>query len=177
MARTSRFLAVATGLGSCAVGVVYSVFSLNVMPALARLPAAEAIVRMQHFNERAVMWPFMSMFFGTAALSAYALAKEAGARDPRPRSALRAVGSGMYLAGFLLTVAFHVPRNDALERLDPASEAAPVAWAGFLSEWTSGNHVRAALSIVGAAALLLSAVRPTRSAPTRSPATRDEVRA
>lgn len=160
MARTPRFLAVATGLGSCAVGVVYSVFSLNVMPSLAKLPAAEAIDRMQHFNRDAVMWPFMALFFGTAALSAYTLAKEAGAGGIRPRSTLRAAGSGMYLAGFLLTIAFHVPRNDALERLDPVSAAAPAAWEAFLSEWTSGNHVRAALSVAGAGALVLSALRP-----------------
>lgn len=157
MSRTPRFLAAATGLGSCAVGAVYSVFSLNVMPALAKLPAAEAIDRMQHFNRDAVMWPFMSLFFGTAALSAYTLAKEAGAGSPRPRSVLRAAGSGMYLAGFLMTVAFHVPRNEALERLDPASAAAPVVWDRFLTEWTGGNHVRAALSIAGAGALVLSA--------------------
>lgn len=171
MARTPRFLAAATGLGSCAVGAVYSVFSLNVMPALAKLPAAEAVDRMQHFNRDAVMWPFMSLFFGTAALSAYTLAKEAGAgglqAGLRPRSALRAAGAGMYLAGFLMTIAFHVPRNDALEQLDPASAAAPAVWERFLSEWTSGNHVRAALSIAGAGALVLSAVL---SAP-RSPAT------
>lgn len=166
MSRTPRFLAAATGLGSCAVGAVYSVFSLNVMPALAKMPAAEAIDRMQHFNRDAVMWPFMTAFFGTAALSAYTLAKETGADSPRPRSALRAAGSGMYLAGFLMTIAFHVPRNEALERLDPASAAAPAAWERFLTEWTAGNHVRAALSIAGAGALVLSAVL---SAP-RSPA-------
>lgn len=174
MARTPRFLAAVTGLGSCAVGAVYSIFSLNVMPALAKLPAAEAIDRMQHFNKDAVMWPFMSLFFGTAALSAYTLAKEAGANGPRPRSVLRASGSGMYLAGFLMTIAFHVPRNDALEQLDPASAAAPAAWERFLAEWTSGNHVRAVLSIGGAAALVLSTVR--RTSP-RSTATRTAIQA
>lgn len=173
MARTPRFLAAATGLGSCAVGAVYSVFSLNVMPALAKLPAAEAIDRMQHFNKDAVMWPFMSLFFGTAALSAFILAKEIGVGGPRPRSTLRAAGSGMYLAGFLMTIAFHVPRNDALEQLDPASAAAPAVWERFLDEWTSGNHVRAALSIAGAAALVLSAVH----ASPRSTATRAAVQA
>ncbi|MDV2979902.1 MULTISPECIES: DUF1772 domain-containing protein [Micrococcaceae] len=164
MARTPRFLALATGLGSCAVGAVYSTFSLNVMPALAALPAAEAIERMQQFNRGAVMWPFMSLFFGTAALSAYTLAKEAGAGGSRPRSALRAAGSGMYLAGFLLTVAFHVPRNDALAALDPSASAAPAAWDSFLAEWTGGNHVRAALSVAGAGALVLSALRPAGTA-------------
>lgn len=168
MSRTPRFLAAATGLGSCAVGAVYSVFSLNVMPALAKLPAAEAIDRMQHFNSDAAMWPFMTLFFGTAALSAYTLAKEAGTVSPRPRSALRVAGSGMYLGGFLMTIAFHVPRNEALERLNPASAGAPEAWARFLNEWTSGNHVRAALSIVGAAALVLSAVASPPSAATEA---------
>lgn len=159
MARTPRFLALATGLGSCAVGAVYSAFSLNVMPNLAKLPAAEAIDRMQHFNRDAVMWPFMTLFFGTAALSAYTLVKEAGAAGVRPGSLARATGSGMYLAGFLMTIAYHVPRNEALERLDPASAAAPAAWDRFLTEWTSGNHVRAALSVAGAGVLVLSALR------------------
>ncbi|MHA7290682.1 anthrone oxygenase family protein [Arthrobacter sp. MDT3-24] len=175
MARTPRFLAAATGLGSCAVGAVYSIFSLNVMPALAQLPAAEAIDRMQHFNRDAVMWPFMTLFFGTAVLSAYTVAKESGAgglqAGLRPRSGLRAAGSGLYLAGFLMTIAYHVPRNEALDRLDPASAAAPAVWERFLAEWTSGNHVRAALSIAGAGLLVFSAVR---SAP-RSHATRAAV--
>jgi uncharacterized membrane protein len=52
-----------------------------------------------------------------------------------------------------VTIAFNVPRNDALARIEPASAGAPDAWARYVAEWTRGNHVRTAAAL-GAAAIL-----------------------
>lgn len=58
--------AVAAGV----IGAVYVNFSARVMPWLATLPDAEGIATMQRFNRVAVQAPFMTAFFGGAALSA-----------------------------------------------------------------------------------------------------------
>jgi uncharacterized membrane protein len=55
-------------------------------------------------------------------------------------------------------MAYHVPRNNALERLDPASPEAPAHWARYMREWTRANHLRAASGII-ACGLLIGAVR------------------
>jgi hypothetical protein len=53
---------------ACTGGALYA-FSSFVMPALARLPAAQGVAAMQSLNVTAVRAPFMLAFTGTAALS------------------------------------------------------------------------------------------------------------
>jgi uncharacterized membrane protein len=62
----------------------------------------------------------------------------------------------LYVAGIVLTVAYHVPRNDALALLDPAEPRSAEAWSRYLHNWTAWNHVRTVTSIGGAVALLVS---------------------
>jgi uncharacterized membrane protein len=70
------------------------------------------------------------------------------------RAVLLLAGGTLYLVGVIgLTVAYHVPRNDALAALDPASADAAQHWATYLREWTRANHVRAASGLLAAAAL------------------------
>lgn len=52
-----------------------------------------------------------------------------------------------------MTVAFQVPRNEALARVDPDNVE---YWARYVREWTAGNHVRTVGGIVAATALTLS---------------------
>jgi uncharacterized membrane protein len=67
------------------------------------------------------------------------------------------VGSLLYLVGtVLLTIAYHVPRNDALARVEPHSADAESHWVRYLSGWTAWNHVRAAASIAAAATLTIA---------------------
>jgi uncharacterized membrane protein len=66
-------------------------------------------------------------------------------------------GGVLYLVGSLgLTMAYNVPRNDALARLDPDAPAAQPAWRTYVSEWTAANHLRAAASLLAAAALAIA---------------------
>lgn len=66
------------------------------------------------------------------------------------------VGALLHLVGsFGLTVAFHVPRNQALDRLDPADGGALEAWRTYARVWTAGNHVRAGAGALSAAALVV----------------------
>jgi hypothetical protein len=65
-------LAVATAIGAAAVGGVYLAFTVMVLPALARLPAADATAAMREINRRAERGAFIGVFIG-AALVAVAL--------------------------------------------------------------------------------------------------------
>lgn len=136
-------------------GGVFYAFSTFVMQALGRLPARNAVAAMQAINIEAPRPGFMVAFMGTAVVSV-ALAISAFGRLGESSAAYQLVGSGLYLAVVVLTGVYHVPRNDALGRLDPDSEAAAPAWAIYLPRWTVWNHVRTVLSVAAAVVLTLS---------------------
>lgn len=150
-------LATVAGLGSAIAGGVYANFSARVMPQLASLPGPEGIATMQHFNRNAVQAPFMTVFFGTAATSALLLVRILRAPERPVPELLAAGGATLHLVGFVLTIAYHVPRNDRLAAVEASSVEAAAVWNRYLQEWTAGNSVRAVVSLVGAAALLASA--------------------
>jgi uncharacterized membrane protein len=67
------------------------------------------------------------------------------------------VGSALYLVGtILLTIAYHVPRNEALARVEPHSANAESHWRHYLSGWTAWNHVRATAALAAAAVLTIA---------------------
>jgi len=140
------------------VGGVVLAFSAFVMPALGALPAARAVAAMQSVNRAAVTPLFMGVLFGAAAVCAVLVA--AGARGwGEPHAARLVVGGTVYLAGVIApTIAFHVPRNETLARMEPDAPAAAAAWAAYLRQWTLGNHVRTVAG-AAAAAVLADALR------------------
>lgn len=127
-------------VGSGLVGGVFVAFSVAVMPALRRRPAAEAVAVMQEINGVIVGPVFLLLFFGTGA--AAVLASVLDVRD--------APAAALYVVGALgVTMVVNVPLNN---RLDADGE--PV-WPRYLARWTVWNHVRA-LAATGAAVLLAS---------------------
>jgi uncharacterized membrane protein len=95
----------------------------------------------------------MLVFVGAAALCV-AVAVVALTSSGAPYAPWLLAGAALYLVGcFVVTVAFHVPRNDAL-----AATSSADAWRAYLSSWTAGNHVRTAACLLSAAALV-NAVR------------------
>lgn len=67
------------------------------------------------------------------------------------------VGGALYLVGtILLTIAYHVPRNKALARVEPHCADAESPWTRYLSGWTAWNHVRAAAALAAAAAFTIA---------------------
>ena len=143
-------------LGAGLNGGVFFAFSTFVMPALSRLPASEGIAAMQSINVAAINRWFMGALFGTAAVCALLIALSFFASS-KGGSGLSIGGSTLYLAGtILVTIAFNVPRNDALASLEPASAEAANLWARYLREWTAWNHVRAASGLLSAAGLSLA---------------------
>ena len=140
----------ASTLGAAVVGGVFFAFSGFVMRALADAPAAAGIAVMQAVNRTAVRPPLMITLFGTllAGLAACILLVVTAAG---PALWWAVAGEAVYLVGVVgVTVGFHVPRNNALDRLDAGSTDAVPDWRRYLTEWTRGNHVRALASVIAA---------------------------
>jgi uncharacterized membrane protein len=149
-------LTLATALGCGLIAGVFFAFSSFVMRALARLPAAQGIAAMQSINVVAITPAFMLALFGTAvaclALAVWSIADWDDSFGP-----YLAIGSVLYVVGtIVVTIAFNVPRNDALARLDPDAAGAEADWRRYVSEWTAWNHVRGAAALAAAALLAIA---------------------
>ncbi|GLU50472.1 DUF1772 domain-containing protein [Nocardiopsis ansamitocini] len=139
--------ALANGL----VAGVFFAFSSFVMKALAALPPETGMAAMRSINTAAVTPVFMTLFLGTTVLSVGTAVWGLtvwGASDAAPAL----VGGGLALAGFLVTAAANVPRNNALadDRADQGY------WRRYLTEWTAWNHVRTVLSLAASASFIFA---------------------
>jgi uncharacterized membrane protein len=143
-------LTVITAVGCGVIAGVLYAFSVMVMRSLAQLPAQHGVAAMQAINVAALRPAFLGVFAGTAALCA---AVVVGALvDWDDASPYLVAGGLLYLVGtFGLTMAYHVPRNDALDRVEPSSPDLPAHWDRYLREWTTWNHVRAAAAVAATA--------------------------
>lgn len=150
-----------SALGSGLIGGAFFAFSTFVMQALGRIPAAHGIAAMQSINIVVLNRWFLGAFLGTAAAcTALALATLVW----RPTgSAWLLAGSVLYVIGtFLVTMAFNVPRNEALAALAPDSLEATALWTRYLKEWTAWNHVRTAAAVAAMTALALGLMAQAR---------------
>jgi uncharacterized membrane protein len=133
-------------------------YSASVMQALARLPAAQGIAAMQSINVVVINPVFMGALFGTA-LACVVLVVAAFLEWGEAYAVYLLIGGAVYLVGvILLTMAYHVPRNNALAAADPNSPDAERLWSRYLKEWTAANHVRT-VAPLAAATLLTIALR------------------
>lgn len=148
-------LTLATALGSLAMGGVFYGFSVLVMPGLAQVPAKDATGVMQGINRSAISFRFLSVFMGTTVaslgLGIWALVDWNG-----DYSGFLVAGAATYLvAGFMLTVGYHVPRNEALDKVTAGTPEADRMWAAYLVDWTRMNHVRGLAGIVAGGLLVV----------------------
>jgi uncharacterized membrane protein len=142
-----------TALGcGLSAGALFA-FSSFVMKALARLQPAQGIAAMQSINVVAVTPAFMTALFGTAVACVAVVVWAVADWDDSFGPWLLA-GAALYLVGTIgLTMAYHVPRNNALARLEPMGPDAEAHWRRYVADWTRGNHVRVAAGLAAAAAL------------------------
>jgi uncharacterized membrane protein len=159
----SRFLFVLTlvsALGCGLVAGVFFAFSSFVMKALARLPPPHGIAAMQSINVTVINSWFLMSFLGTAA-ACVVLTVFSVTTWQKPGAAYLLTGSLLYLVGtFLVTMVFHVPRNNALAAVDPAGPDGLRLWARYVTRWTAWNHVRAAAAFASAGLLTMALCSP-----------------
>ena len=143
-------LSVLSAVGSGLVAGFFFAFSFCVMDALGKVPAAYGITAMQSINIVVINRWFLGTFFGTAALCALAVVVSF-AQWHDARAPFWLAGGVSYLAGTIfVTMAFNVPRNDALAKQSVSSPEAVAVWTDYLSTWTRWNHVRMAAALVAA---------------------------
>jgi uncharacterized membrane protein len=153
-------LTLATALACGLVAGAFYAFSSFVMKALARIPAPQGIAAMQSINVEAPTAGFMAGFMGAAAGCA-ALVVIAPFRWDEPYAVYLLVGGLLYLVGtILLTMGYHVPRNNELAVVEPTTADAERRWTHYITHWTGWNHVRA-LAALAAAGVLTVAVHVT----------------
>jgi uncharacterized membrane protein len=155
MDRSLPVLTTIAALGCGIVGGVFFAFSVFVMKALGRLPPSKGISAMQSINTAAPAPWFMAALFGTG-LACVALAISALFRLDEPDAVFLLVGGALYLVTIVLTIVFHIPRNDALAIVDPDSTDGASYWSYYLSAWTTWNHARTISSVAAAAALTVA---------------------
>ncbi|MFD4958021.1 DUF1772 domain-containing protein [Microbacterium sp. NPDC058389] len=147
-------LAAAAALLGAAMGGVYFGFSLLVMPGLSRSPDDAALRVMQQIN-RSIRPVFLLLFLGSTLVAVASVVAEAVAWQGAV-SVWRIVGDALIVAHFLITGSFHIPRNNAVDRLSPDDAAAQRTWRTTARQWTIGNHVRGWAAFLGAAILILT---------------------
>ncbi len=153
--RSLTTLTALTALGCGVVGGVFFAFSVFVMKALGRLPSTKGIAAMQSINTAAPTPLFMVALLGTG-LACLTLAGSALFRMDEPDAVYHLVGGVLYIVVIVLTVVYHIPRNDALAAVDPNSVEAESMWSHYLSAWTAWNHVRTICSIAAAGTLIVA---------------------
>jgi uncharacterized membrane protein len=145
-----------SALGCGLIAGVFFAFSTFVMKALASLPPAQGIAAMQSINVTVLNPWFLGTFLGTATACIFVVVSSLLTWH-KPATAYLIVGSALYLFGtVLVTIAFNVPRNEALAAVDPTSADAASLWAGYVTGWTIWNHVRTAAALAAAAFLTVA---------------------
>jgi len=146
----------AAALGCGLMAGLFFAFSISVMKAHARLPSAEGIAAMQSINVAIINPVFLAVFLGTAAACVVVMTASL-LRWHDPGAIYLLIGGGLYLVGSLLvTLAFNVPKNEALASVAPADPDSASLWTDYLSKWTAWNHVRAAAALAAAASFSMA---------------------
>jgi uncharacterized membrane protein len=146
-------------LGCALIAGVFFAFSTFVMKALARLPAREGIAAMQSINVVVLNPWFLGAFLGTAAVCVLAMIFSL-ARWHDDSEVYLVAGTLLYLVGTLfVTIAFNVPRNEALAAVAPAHPDSASQWTRYVASWTTWNHVRTAAALAAAVSFGIALAR------------------
>lgn len=154
----TEYLTVAAMIGAGLNAGVFFTFSTFTMSGLKRLAPDAGAAAMQEINREAPKAPLMSLFFGTAVLSAALMVDALGNLDEVAARYQVAAGV-LFLGGVIfMTGLYHVPRNNRLDQLQADSPEGTAYWATYLREWVRMNHVRTVAPAVTAVLLALSLI-------------------
>lgn len=144
-------LTLLTCIGAGLIGGAFFAFSTFVMKALAELPAACGVAAMQRINVVVLNPIFLGVFVGTAMLGLIGVGVAFVEWGTMRSVLLLAAGLSYCIGCFGVTMAFNVPRNERLARLQSESADASSYWGVYVREWVFWNHVRTLASTIAAA--------------------------
>jgi len=154
----TEYLTIAALIGAGLNAGVFFSFSTFTMSGLKRLEPAMGAAAMQEINREAPKAPLMILMFGTALVSAVLMVdgfQNLGEVAARYQAA---AGVIFIVSVIMLTGMYHVPRNNALDRLDAESREGQRYWEIYRREWTRMNHVRTIAPAATAVLLAISLV-------------------
>jgi uncharacterized membrane protein len=165
--RWALLLTFVAAIGSLLVSGVLFAFSSFVMAGLARIPPDQGIAAMRSINVTVITTSFMLAFLGTG-LVCVLLGASSYFRRGKPGATLIAVASLTCVIGCIgVTLAFNVPLNNGLAKVQAGTADATAYWGRFLSEWVAWNHVRTVASFAAGIffvyALIMRVARPRRT--------------
>ncbi len=156
MSSFAQTMTIICAVGAATAAGAFFTFSTFTMAGLKRLAPEQGAAAMQAINKEAPTLPFMLLLFGTGT-ACLVLMIYAAMHLQHPGSRYQLIAGALYIVGVLLvTVGYHVPRNDILEAMDPNSAEGVAYWATYLQEWVRMNHVRTIAPFVAAVLLALS---------------------
>ncbi len=156
MSGFAQTMTILCAVGSAAAAGAFFTFSTFTMAGLKRLAPAHGAAAMQAINREAPTPLFMLLLFGTG-VACLVLAIYAALHLQDPGAKYQLIAGALYIVGVVLvTIGYHVPRNNMLDSLDPNSAAGIAYWATYLEEWVRMNHVRTIAPLVTAVLLTLA---------------------
>jgi uncharacterized membrane protein len=147
--RWVSWLTIFTVVGVGVIAGIFFVFSAFMMQVLDQRPPREAVSTMQLMNKQMEgNAPFLFLFTATSltavVLAVYALVSMEGSA----RIWLIVGGATYAVGGFLITAAYHIPRNKEMDEIDASAADVGTRWSDYLSEWLPAHHLRTVLAIV-----------------------------
>lgn len=151
-------VAVLTAVGCGIVSGAFFAFSTFAIQGIAALETPAAARAMQSVNVAAVRPPLMIALFGTGLLSIVMIILGVlGLGQGHGWWFL--IGGLLYLLGNpILTIAYNVPRNNALAAVAADTPEAAEVWQRYLREWVPANTVRSITAAVAAALVIIGLV-------------------
>lgn len=138
-----RWLTVVAVAGSGLMAGLFFAYSTFTMAGLRRLPGEQGLRATQAINRAANSSATMIVTLLGTGVVAIVLGVGALRDLDHTASVLHLVAGGLYVVGVLgVTFVYHVPRNDALDLVDPTSAGAVEAWRSYAGAWVAWNHVR-----------------------------------
>ena len=156
MTETQRYVTIAVTTGAGLSAGVFFAFSTFVMPAVNKLAPPAAIEAMQQINKAAPNGAFMTVLFAPLLGLAWLVVTE-GRRGGSP-AAFVITGAACFAVGLLVLMGYHVPHNNALDKVSAHASDAHRKWRDYYVGWTAWNHVRT-LAFTAATALFALALR------------------
>lgn len=155
MAPTQVYLVLIAAVGTGLNAGLFFIFSACIMAALGRLPAQGGIAAMNAINDVIQNPLFFLVFLGTAVVAVAVLV--VAFMHALPGSGLAIAASLVFLAGTIgVTIVVNVPMNNALAAVAPTDPQAATLWSGYLSNWTTWNHVRSVASFASLVLFVLA---------------------
>ena len=137
------------------VAGVFLAFSDFIMRSLARTGGTGGIDAMQVINREVFRWVFMALLLGLAPVSLVLVGYSVISLDGAGGMVITLAGLTYLIGCFGVTIAFNVPMNQALAKMELSSSTTHDYWTNtYLPRWTFWNTVRTA-ACAGSSALML----------------------